>query len=89
MPSGPGNGAVIQDYETKGGHFPPPEGSDDLDPYAYDIYSLGQTIRGMCRVRFCYSVANVLKAYSRCRAIDDEIEEGHGRSHWAEFTRLH
>lgn len=51
MPSGPESGAVIHDYKRMGGHFPPPEGTDALDPYAYDIYSMGATILDVCTVR--------------------------------------
>lgn len=65
MPSGPGSGAVIHDYRTMGGHYPPPEGKDSLDPFAYDIYALGQTIVSIYSVSvadFAHVVQNPLTA---------------------------
>lgn len=55
MSSGPGCGAVIQDYTTMGGHHPPPEGSDNLDPYAFNIFkfSLGYTFKSALLVSNC------------------------------------
>ena len=44
MPSGPGSGATIQDYMQMGGHYDPPEGTSNLDPFTYDIFALGETI---------------------------------------------
>lgn len=43
LPSGPGSGVVITDWEENGGTWPPPEDTQMLDPYAYDMYSLGVT----------------------------------------------
>ncbi|TCD63752.1 hypothetical protein EIP91_004967, partial [Steccherinum ochraceum] len=31
-------------------HYRPPEGVEDLDPYAYDVYCLGETLYNTCRV---------------------------------------
>lgn len=74
MLSGPGNGAVIQDYMKIGGHFPPPEGSDNLDPYAYDIYSLGQTMQTTCRVRDLIISSLILSSlHPRNHAPDGEM----------------
>lgn len=51
LPGGPGEGIRITDYAGEGGHYAPPEGVDSIDPYAYDIFALGETIRGICIVR--------------------------------------
>lgn len=48
LPSGPGSGIVIHDWEEAGGKLPPPEGTGIVDPYAYDIFALGNTLRGTC-----------------------------------------
>ena len=48
--SGPGSGVVIHDWKIAGGHVDPPEGSESVDPFAYDIYSLGETISSICLV---------------------------------------
>ena len=65
MSSGPGSGAVIHDYRTMGGHYPPPEGKDSLNPFAYDVYALGQTIVSIYSVSVAdsaYVVQNPLTA---------------------------
>lgn len=43
MPSGPGSGARIYDYDEDGGKYTPTEATDAMDPYAYDILALGYT----------------------------------------------
>ncbi|TCD67072.1 hypothetical protein EIP91_000585 [Steccherinum ochraceum] len=50
LSAGPGKGITISDYRKHGGHYRPPEGVEDLDPYAYDVYSLGETLYNTCRV---------------------------------------
>lgn len=50
MASGPGSGVVIHDYGRQGGHFEPPEGREDLNPFAYDIFTIGKTVLETCRV---------------------------------------
>lgn len=50
LPSGPGSGIHIYDWSDAGGHYDPPEGKDVVDPYAYDIYSLGHTLRELAVV---------------------------------------
>lgn len=42
---------VVRDYMQRGGHFPPPEGMDIVEPYAYDVYSAGCTVGLPCWVR--------------------------------------
>ena len=50
LPSGPGTGVIIYDWAMNGGHYEPPEGRDAVDPYAYDIYSIGSAFKDMCSV---------------------------------------
>ncbi|TCD63761.1 hypothetical protein EIP91_004976 [Steccherinum ochraceum] len=49
LPAGPGSGVTLADGRVLGGHFKPPEGEEDLDPYAYDIYCLGGTLKSICQ----------------------------------------
>ncbi|KAH8100142.1 hypothetical protein BXZ70DRAFT_1008645 [Cristinia sonorae] len=42
--SGPGTNIVIDDFREAGGHYPPPEGMDAVEPFAYDIFSLGKAL---------------------------------------------
>ncbi|TCD63753.1 hypothetical protein EIP91_004968 [Steccherinum ochraceum] len=49
LSAGPGSGVTISDYKKHGGHFRPPEGADNLDPYAYDVYCLGETLYVTCQ----------------------------------------
>ena len=44
LESGPGTDVVINDYWSGGGHYEPPEGTDKVDPYKYDIWALGNTL---------------------------------------------
>ncbi|EMD41403.1 hypothetical protein CERSUDRAFT_109991 [Gelatoporia subvermispora B] len=48
LPKGPGEGLLVGDFFQYPGHFMPPEGTDAVDPYAYDVYSLGETIHDVC-----------------------------------------
>ncbi|TCD67073.1 hypothetical protein EIP91_000586 [Steccherinum ochraceum] len=48
LPAGPGSGVTISDYKKHGGHYRPPEGVENLDPYAYDVYCLGETLYNTC-----------------------------------------
>lgn len=45
LPSGPVSGVKIYDYDEEGGKFQPPESTDALDPYAYEIFALGYTLK--------------------------------------------
>ncbi|OBZ65102.1 Beta-hexosaminidase 2 [Grifola frondosa] len=51
LPTGPGCGLVITDYKTAGGHYEPPEGEDSIDPYAYDVFAVGETVRQICELK--------------------------------------
>ena len=51
LPAGPGTGIVINDFFSGGGRWKPPEGVDDLDPYLYDIFTLGNTVDQFLEVR--------------------------------------
>ena len=51
LPGGPGSGVTISDFTSAPGTYPPPEGTDRLDPYAYDIYALGETLNWFVKVR--------------------------------------
>lgn len=64
LPSGPGSGIVIHDWEEAGGKLPPPEGTGIVDPYAYDIFALGNTLRGTCGVSTSASIPGT-NAYRR------------------------
>lgn len=45
LPSGPDSGIVVADWKKRpSGKAPPPEGTDAVDPYAYDVYMLNYTI---------------------------------------------
>ncbi|TCD63754.1 hypothetical protein EIP91_004969 [Steccherinum ochraceum] len=48
LSAGPGSGVTISDYKKHGGHYRPPEGIENLDPYAYDVYCLGETLYNTC-----------------------------------------
>lgn len=49
--SGPGSeAAIIHDYASAGGHYDPPEGLENVDPFAYDIYALGVCFEEICEV---------------------------------------
>ena len=41
---GPAKGIRINDFRMLGGHFLPPEGMDSVDPYAYDVFCLGNVL---------------------------------------------
>ena len=76
MPSGPGSGVVIHDYKDQGGHFDPPEGADNLDPFAYDVYTVGQTVRETCQVRVVSSFSLDKSTESRQPFIEsNHVEE--------------
>ncbi|OCH89533.1 hypothetical protein OBBRIDRAFT_804669 [Obba rivulosa] len=49
FPKGPGEGLRIMDWSTFRGRLIPPEGKDEVDPYAYDVYSLGETMYQFCQ----------------------------------------
>jgi len=51
FPKGPGQGLKIRDWRDHAGHYDPPEGKDLVDPYAYDVYSLGHVMSGVCNHR--------------------------------------
>ncbi|OCH88985.1 hypothetical protein OBBRIDRAFT_826826 [Obba rivulosa] len=51
FPKGPGEGIRINDWIDYGGHFEPPEGRGEVDPYSYDVYSLGQSIFEFCNYK--------------------------------------
>ncbi|KAH8100167.1 kinase-like domain-containing protein [Cristinia sonorae] len=42
--SGPDSGVIIRDFRVAGGHYYPPEGADEVNPFIYDVYSLGTTL---------------------------------------------
>lgn len=45
LPAGPDSGIVVADWKKRpSGKSPPPEGTDAVDPYAYDVYMLNYTI---------------------------------------------
>ena len=77
MLSGPGSGAVIHDYGKQGGHFEPPEGRENLDPFAYDIFTIGKTIRQTCWVRLF-----ALYKFKLGQVTDDE------RSSWRKYQTI-
>ncbi|KAH8100163.1 kinase-like domain-containing protein [Cristinia sonorae] len=45
--SGPGSNITVTDFH--GGHYAPPEGPELVDPYAYDVFSLGMTLRSLTK----------------------------------------
>lgn len=59
LESGPATGVVINDYNSGGGRWDPPEGIDDLDPYKYDICSLGHALEQILQVKL--SMRNYLR----------------------------
>lgn len=60
LSAGPGSGVTISDYRGWGGHYEPPEGVVDLDPYAYDVYCLGETLYNICQVRTTLAILHLL-----------------------------
>lgn len=50
LPSGPGTGVRINDWDLARGTIPPPEGTEALDPYAYDVFALGTALEGNIEV---------------------------------------
>jgi len=63
LPFGPGSGGVIYDYYDAQGRYPPPEGMDTVDPYAYDIYSLGKTLTGLKARTECSPYCQLPESY--------------------------
>lgn len=63
LPAGPGSGVRIHDIREYGGKWEPSEGFDAVDPYSYDIDSLGvvlgrqfsvRRLRGLMARVFCF-----------------------------------
>lgn len=50
LPSGPGTGVRINDWDVARGTIPPPEGTEALDPYAYDVFALGAALENHIEV---------------------------------------
>ncbi|KAI0337436.1 hypothetical protein BDW22DRAFT_944753 [Trametopsis cervina] len=50
------HGDICVPFFPMGGHYDPPEGRDDVNPYAYDIYCTGRTALSMCRVANSYAL---------------------------------
>ncbi|KAI0093347.1 hypothetical protein BDY19DRAFT_421794 [Irpex rosettiformis] len=46
--SGLTNGTTVVPFEKDVGHYPPPEGIEAVNPYAYDIYCMGWVVRFFC-----------------------------------------
>lgn len=51
LPSGPNTSVKIHDFRDAPGKQKPSEGTEAVDPYAYDIYMLGHTLREILAVR--------------------------------------
>ena len=49
--SGFTNGTTTTPFEEGLGHYPPPEGIEAVNPYAYDMYCMGWVIRHISWVR--------------------------------------
>ena len=45
------NGTTTVPFQQDLGHYPPPEGIEAVNPYAYDMYCMGEVINYFCRVR--------------------------------------
>lgn len=60
LPSGPGTGVMINDWESGPGTTPPPEGKEVLDPYAYDVFALGTSLEGDIEVGPLHASYNVV-----------------------------
>lgn len=50
LPSGPGTGLRINDWDLGPGTISPPEGKEALDPYAYDVFALGAALENHIEV---------------------------------------
>lgn len=51
LPSGPGTGVKIYDYEQKPAAAPhPPEGMGAVDPYAFDVFKVGCALQWFLEV---------------------------------------
>ncbi|OCH94232.1 hypothetical protein OBBRIDRAFT_823660 [Obba rivulosa] len=76
FPNGPGEGLRINDWLDYGGHFEPPEGRDGVDPYSYDVYSLGQSIFEFCKLgrRQLFSVPRSLSCVLDSMRSDDPLQ---------------
>lgn len=72
LPSGPGTGVRINDWDMARGTMSPPESTEALDPYAYDIFALGAALEHNIEVRPLPASYNsaakiwVAKTYQRC-----------------------
>ncbi|KAI0337458.1 hypothetical protein BDW22DRAFT_1364117 [Trametopsis cervina] len=51
-----GHGDTCVPFLPFGGHYDPPEGTDSVNPYAYDIYSTGRTAHHICERATMYAV---------------------------------
>ncbi|KAI0337435.1 hypothetical protein BDW22DRAFT_1349153 [Trametopsis cervina] len=75
-----GHGDIYIPFLPYGGHYDPPEGRERVNPYAYDIYSTGQTALYMCKMATFYArrerderfrVPPALREFCRILANDD------------------
>ncbi|KAI0344439.1 hypothetical protein BDW22DRAFT_1047967 [Trametopsis cervina] len=44
------HGDICVPYLPFGGHFEPPEGRERVNPYAYDVYCMGQSAQNLCEL---------------------------------------
>ncbi|KAI0728098.1 kinase-like domain-containing protein [Irpex lacteus] len=43
------NGSTVIPFPPNTGHYPPPEGNEAVNPYAYDMYCMGWVLNCFCR----------------------------------------
>lgn len=44
LPAGPGSGIKVRDWKERRGKVDPRDGTDNVDPYAYDVFMVVYTI---------------------------------------------
>lgn len=92
LPSGRGTGLRINDWDIGPGTTPPPEGKEALDPYAYDVFALGTTLKGNIEVSPLlpsYDVAAESCIEQTYQRFDEMLNKTHiPRCLWAFTERL-
>ncbi|THH26295.1 hypothetical protein EUX98_g7888 [Antrodiella citrinella] len=90
----PGADPVIQDYEERGGHYDPPQGLNDVDVFAYDVFALGSLFKDMIEHAGRYSphrghIPRSVSLFTEKLTCDQDIHRPNIRQTQAVWTELH
>lgn len=53
LPAGPESGIKVRDWKERRGKVDPRDGTDNVDPYAYDVFMVVYTICFLASVSYC------------------------------------